>query len=139
MLAGTASGQTPVPCPDEPGLDALACRLQALGTAPDAAHRLARASAACAAGRTGAAIRELRGMGRALAGVADQPDAILADALRRATIDRLRRQPCPELALVLSPRRHESVAGGSLVVLLRLADAADPTRLPVQLYGTAPA
>jgi hypothetical protein len=37
-------------------------------------------------------------VGRALADVADQPDAILADALRRATIDRLRRQPCPELS-----------------------------------------
>src|SRR5262245_50625454 len=90
LLAASARGQTPVPCPDEPGLDALAGRLQPLGPVPDAAHRLARATAACAAGRTGAAIRELRGMGRALADVADQPDAILADALRRATIDRLR-------------------------------------------------
>jgi dienelactone hydrolase len=128
-----------VPCPDEPGLDALACRLQPLGPVPGAAHRLARATAACAAGRTNAAIRELRGMGRALADVAEQPDAILADALRRATIDRLRRQPCPELALVLSPRRQESVAGDSLFVLLRLAPAADPTSLSVQLDGSAPA
>src|SRR5262245_13735770 len=139
LLAASARGQTPVPCPDEPGLDALACRLQPLGPVPDAAHRLARATAACAAGRTGAAIRELRGMGRALADVADQPDAILADALRGATIDRLRRQPCPELVEVLSPRRHESVAGGSLFVLLRLADAADPTSLSVQLDGSTPA
>ena len=41
------------PCPDEPGLDALACRVQPSARAGDAAPRLAAAPTACAAGHTG--------------------------------------------------------------------------------------
>jgi dienelactone hydrolase len=138
LLAGVARGQPTTPCPDEPGLDGLACRVDALGPAADAAaQRLLRARAACAAGRTTAAVCELRGMRQGLAGLGDHPDVLLADALRRATIDRLRRQPCPELVEVLHPRRHESVPDGELFVLLRLAADADPATLVVQLDDEA--
>ncbi len=140
LLAGVARGQAPAPCPDEPGLDGLACRVEALGaTADAAAQRLVRARAACAAGRTTTAVRELRGMRRRLARLGDRPDVLLADALRRATIDRLRREPCPELVEVLHPRRHESVRDGELFVLLRLAADADPATLAVQLGDDSPA
>jgi hypothetical protein len=140
LLAGVARAQAPTPCPDEPGLDALSCRVQSLATVPDTAtHRLERARGACAAGRTSAAVRELRGLGRVLASVPGSPDVLLADALRRATIDRLRRQPCPELVEVLRPRRHESVPGGALFVLLRLAHDADPATLAVRLDDDPPA
>jgi dienelactone hydrolase len=140
LLAGVAGAQAIIPCPDEPGLDGLACQVATLGVAADtAAQRLLRARAACVAGRTSAAARELRGMRRALASLGDQPDVLLADALRRATIDRLRRQPCPELIEVLRPRRHELVHEGELFVLLRLAPDADPATLSVRLDDDAPA
>jgi len=49
------------PCPDEPGLDGIACRIDGLGVRAGAASsRLAAASTACDAGHTADAIRELR-------------------------------------------------------------------------------
>jgi hypothetical protein len=126
-----------LPCADEPGLEGLACRVDALG-AEAVAQRMRAARAACETGRTSAAIRELRGMRRPLARAGGDADVLLADALRRATIDRLRRRPCPELVEVLSPRRHEQVRGGELFVLLRLAPAADPATLSVRFDDAAP-
>src|SRR5262249_28908960 len=66
-------------------------------------------------------------------------DVLVTDALRRATIDRLARRPCPELALVLSPRWNEHVRDGELFVLIRLATDADPATLAVRLGNAAPA
>jgi hypothetical protein len=127
------------PCPDEPGLDGIACRVDALGARADAANlRLSAARTACDAGHTADAIRELRGMGRPLARAGDDPDVAITDALRRATIDRLRRRPCPELVDVLSPRRGERIPHGDLFVLLRLAAGADPATLSVQLDDDPP-
>ena len=127
------------PCPDEPGLDGIACRVDALGARADAANlRLTAARTACDAGHTADAIRELRGMGRPLAGAGDDPDVAITDALRRAPIDRLRRHPCPELVDVLSPRRGERIPHGDLFVLLRLAAGADPATLSVQLDDDPP-
>src|SRR5262245_8805612 len=143
MLLGAAAARAAGPCPDEPGLDGLSCRVGVLadrggGDAAAAERRLAHATAACAAGQTGAARRELRGMRRPLARLGDDADVAITDALRRATIARLRRRPCPELVEVLSPRRREQVEGDELFVLVRLAADADPATLAVQL-GTGPA
>src|SRR5262249_44264796 len=127
------------PCPDEPGLDGLACRIDVLGVRAGAASpRLATARSACDAGHTADAVRELRGMGRPLSRAATDADVLLTDALRRATIDRLRRHPCPELVDVLSPRRGERVPDGDLFVLLRIAVAADPATLSVRLDDEPP-
>jgi hypothetical protein len=127
------------PCPDEPGLDGIACRIEGLGVRAGAASsRLAAARTACDAGHTADAIRELRGMGRALARAGNDADVLLTDALRRATIDRFRRHPCPELVDVLSPRRGERVPDGDAFVLLRLAAAADPATLSVRLDDDPP-
>src|SRR5262249_61086741 len=90
------------------------------------------------AGHAVSARGELRGMRRPLARLGDDPDVALADALRRATIARLRRHPCPELVEVLSPRWQEHVDGSDLFVLVRLAADADPATLTVQL-GAGPA
>src|SRR5262249_31808748 len=116
LAAGTALAQ---PCPDEPGLEGLGCRVDALavrGGADGAAGVGGRRHGgdACGAGRTTAARRELRGMGRPLARLGTDVDVLATDALRRATIDRLARRPCPELALVLSPRWNEHVRDAEL-------------------------
>jgi hypothetical protein len=127
------------PCPDEPGLDGVACRVDELGArASTASLRLDAARTACDAGHTADAVRELRGMARPLARAGDDADVVLTDALRRATIDRLRRHPCPELVDVLSPRRGERIPDGNAFVLLRLAAAADPATLSVRLDDDPP-
>src|SRR5215813_5286219 len=70
------------PCPDEPGLDGIACRIDGLGVRAGAASsRLAAASTACDAGHTADAIRELRGMGRPLARAGTDADVLLTDVL----------------------------------------------------------
>jgi hypothetical protein len=131
------------PCPDEPGFDGLACRVLALAVRgePGAvlARRLERARTACAAGRTGLAGRELRAMRWPLARLGGDADVLVTDALRRATIDRLRRRPCPELVEVLSPRWREHVDGGELFVLVRIAADADPGSVTIRLGEGAPA
>src|SRR5215813_3508133 len=98
MLLGAAAARAAGPCPDEPGLEGLSCRVGVLaerggGDAAAAERRLAHATAACAAGQTGAARRELRGMRRPLARLGDDADVAITDALRRATIARLLRHP----------------------------------------------
>jgi dienelactone hydrolase len=131
------------PCPDEPGLDGLACRVHALASRGEqgavVARRLERARAACGAGRTGLARRRLRSMRRPLAGLGGDADVLVTDALRRATIDRLRRHPCPELVEVLSPRWREHVEGRELFVLVRIAADADPASVAIRLGDGAPA
>ncbi len=126
-----------LPCADEPGVEGLSCRVEALADEA-VTQRMRAAQAACAAGRTTAAVRELRGMRWPLARRGGDADMLLTDALRRATIDRLRRHPCPELVEVLSPRRHEHVRGGDLFVLLRLAPEADPATLSLHLDDDPP-
>src|SRR5262245_10033925 len=143
MLLAATAARAAGPCPDEPGIDGLSCRVGVLaerggGDAAALQRRLAHATAACAAGQTGAARRELRGMRRTLSRLGDDTDVAITDALRRATIARLQRHPCPELVEVLSPRRQEHVEGGDLFVLLRLAADADPATVTVQL-GAGPA
>src|SRR5215467_12362271 len=142
VLLGTAAARAANPCPDEPGLNGLACRVDALaerGGADVAAVQslLAHATGDCAAGHTASARRELRGMRRPLGQVGDDADVALTDALRRATLARLERHPCPELVEVLSPRWQERVDGDSLFVLVRLAADADPATLTMQL-GAGP-
>jgi hypothetical protein len=143
VLLGAAAARAAGPCPDEPGLDGLSCRVDVLAErGGDAAaavrRRLVHATNACATGQTITARRELRGMRRPLARLGDDADVALTDALRRATIARLRRHPCPELVEVLSPRRQEHVEGGDLFVLVRLAADAEASTLTVQL-GAGPA
>lgn len=142
VLLGAAAARAANPCPDEPGLDSLACRVAALaerGGADVAAvqSRLAHATADCVAGHTASARRELRGMRRSLGRLGDDADVALTDALRRATLARLERHPCPELVEVLSPRWRERVDGDSLFVLARLTADADPATLTMQL-GAGP-
>jgi len=139
MLLTAGAARAAVPCPDEPGLDALACRVAALdATSGHVGTRLDAARDECTAGHTIAAVRELRGMRRPLAALGDAADVLLTDALRRATIDRLRRHPCPELVEVLAPRWSERVTDGELFVLLRLAPDADPATLSVRLDDGPP-
>src|SRR5262249_21122883 len=131
VLLGAAAARAANPCPDEPGLDGLACRVAALaerGGADVAAvqNRLAHATADCAAGHPASARRELRDMQRPLGRVGNDADVALTDALRRATLARLERHPCPELVEVLSPRWQERVDGDSLFVLVRLAPDPHP-------------
>src|SRR5262245_22817600 len=141
LAAGTALAQ---PCPDEPSMEGLGCRVDALAVrggadAAAVAGRMRHAREACAASQTTAARRELRGMGRPLARLGKDADVLVTDALRRATIDRLARRPCPELAVVLSPRWNEHVRDGELFVLIGLAADADPATLAVRLGDAAPA
>ena len=116
------------PCPDEPGLDGLACRVDALGArgrrGEPAAHR--RAHGVRRRPHRGRDPRAPRHGPAARARSATTRTWRSTDALRRATIDRLRRHPCPELVEVLSPRRGERIPHGDLFVLLRLAAGRRP-------------
>jgi len=126
-----------------PQLDALATELEGAGSA-------------CARGHTGAARRALRALGPPLRGVRDLleqaahgagataalasalvADLSLTDALRRATAARLSRHPCPELVEILRPDEGETIRGGDIFMLLRLAPEADPTTLAVRLESPA--
>ena len=72
-VAAIARAQTSTPCPDEPGLPGSSCRVDGLGAGAErAAQRLRQARAACAAGHTTAAIRELHGMRRSLPALGDR-------------------------------------------------------------------
>src|SRR5262249_3321100 len=87
------------------------------------------------AGHTAGARRELRGMRQPLGRVGDGADVALTDALRRATLARLDRHPCPELVEGLSPRWQARVDGDSLFVLVRCAADADPATLPMHVVA----
>jgi dienelactone hydrolase len=165
--ATTAGGTTPcTDIPGTATLECrtaeLAAATQTAG--PDvaaASGRLATDAVAiagtCDAGKTRSALRALRRQRRRVALVEKRlalardagrvlgPDASslaalvrLVDALRRATAERLRRHPCPELLEILAPRPAEGgTVDESVPFLVSFAESVDPGSITAHVRDDA--
>jgi hypothetical protein len=123
--------------------------VEAIGTFTS---KLVLSGNACAAGKSSGARRRLARARKQMRAVSNElaaaarggrlsvdlaatlgDDLRLLDSLRRATLARITRHPCPELVEVLRPSEGEAFAGNEIFLLLRILPEADALTLTAEL------